>query len=464
LAGRYRLDKHLVDSTTGRALWRATDLLLARGVAVEVQATVGADSEQLLSTAMAISRVRHPGIVAIYDAVEESDRAYVVREWAAGRPLRGLIANGPLETQQAVTLARSAAEGLAALHAAGAAHGNLTPTTVIVNTNFECTLTDLTMAEAGDPAADVRAVGALLYAALTARWPSTNGSTPEGVTPATLMDGRLCTPRQQRAGVPARLDSLAMQLLDPEHPAPAAAELATELNQVEYAQESRQLEGLTGQLAPLTEPLNRLRDSRIRRLPLWAKLSIPIGVLFVIIAILGVLVARVQSPPPGGFPSAGGSQTGAAARALARVKIAETSLVDPKGDGTESRKIANATDNDPSTVWRTDTYKNTPNFGGLKKGMGVKLTLAQASALRQVEVDFSQPGASVSLYATNDESALDSPDSLQPIKSMSNVADKTVLFSLSGTAKYRYVLVWITNLPPYETGYGVGISEIVPKA
>ncbi|WP_279580123.1 protein kinase [Fodinicola feengrottensis] len=308
LAGRYRLDKHLEDSTTGRALWRATDLLLARGVAVEVQATVGTDSEQLLSTAMAISRIRHPGVVAIYDAVEESDRAYVVREWAAGSPLRGLLKNGPLDTHQAVTLARSAAEGLAALHAAGAAHGNLTPSTVIVNGNFECTLTDLTMAPpstagedvTAEPAADVRAVGALLYAALTARWPSANGSTPEGVTPAARIDGRLCTPRQVRAGIPARLDALAMQLLDPDQPAPAAQDLATELNQVEYAQEMRPLDGLTGQLAPLTEPLNRLRESRIRRMPLWAKLSIPIGVMLVVLAVLAVLVARVpmaQSRP-----------------------------------------------------------------------------------------------------------------------------------------------------------------------
>ncbi|WP_163512643.1 protein kinase family protein [Fodinicola acaciae] len=452
LAGRYRLDEHLVDSTTGRALWRATDLLLARGVAVEVQSTVGADSQQLLDTAMAISRVRHPAIVAIYDAVEETDRAYVVREWAAGGPLRKLLANGPLEAHQAITIARSAAEGLAALHSAGAAHGNLTPTTVIVNSNFECTMTDLTLAESAEPAADVRAVGALLYAALTARWPSANGNTPEGMVPATRLDGRLCTPRQIRAGVPHKLDALAMELLDNERPAPAAHDLASQLNQLEYASELRQREGLTGQL-PLAEPLNKLRESRIRRIPLWAKLGIPICVMLVFLAILAVLVLRTPTGD-GSTPPANATNPSSAAPALHVIQPKDVEIDDPQGDNTENKGASKAIDGDRTTKWKTATYKGQSNFGGLKKGMGVRVSYGTAQTIKQVDAYLDPAGATAVLYVGNDIDELHDRPVVQPTSTNGG----HLTFQLNG--KYKYVLLWITNLPPYETGYGVGVQEI----
>lgn len=452
LAGRYRLDEHLVDSTTGRALWRATDLLLARGVAVEVQSTVGADSQQLLDTAMAISRVRHPAIVAIYDAVEETDRAYVVREWAAGGPLRKLLSGGPLEPHQAITIARSAAEGLAALHAAGAAHGNLTPGTVIVNSSFECTMTDLTLAESADPSADVRAVGALLYAALTARWPSANGTTPDGMVPANRLDGRLCTPRQIRAGVPHKLDALAMELLDTERPAPAAHDLASQLNQLEYASELRQREGLTGQL-PLAEPLNKLRESRIRRIPLWAKLGIPICVLLVFLAILAVLVLR--PPSTNGTPPTDATGPSSAAPVLRLVKASDAEIDDPQGDKTELSGASKTIDGDRDTLWKTATYKSRPDFGGIKKGMGVRVAYGSAQTIRQVDAYLDKPGATAVLYVGNDISTLHDRPAIEPT---STDGGHLTFGDLNG--KYKYVLLWITNLPPYETGFRIGVQEI----
>jgi hypothetical protein len=55
-------------------------------------------------------------------------------------------------------------------------------------------------------AADTTALARMLYALLTGYWP---GDAPTALPPAPRYKGRLCTPRQVRAGVPALLDAIA---------------------------------------------------------------------------------------------------------------------------------------------------------------------------------------------------------------------------------------------------------------
>jgi hypothetical protein len=72
----------------------------------------------------------------------------------------------------------------------------------------------------------VRALGELLYASLTGRWPS---SAPAwGLQPAPVEHGRLLSPRQVRAGVPRSLDDIADRLLGdpPRHHSAAIASAA----------------------------------------------------------------------------------------------------------------------------------------------------------------------------------------------------------------------------------------------
>jgi hypothetical protein len=62
-----------------------------------------------------------------------------------------------------------------------------------------------------DPAAlDAAGIGAVLYAALTARWPLEAAT---ALPAAPYVDGHLCSPRQVRAGVPADLDDIACRAL-----------------------------------------------------------------------------------------------------------------------------------------------------------------------------------------------------------------------------------------------------------
>src|SRR5690606_32923823 len=77
---------------------------------------------------------------------------------------------------------------------------------------------------------DVRAVGAILYFALTGYWPHAEVAGPANL-PDAVRDGNgmLAAPRQIRAGVPDHIDALPMALLDRRLQVPPIDVLAGEL-------------------------------------------------------------------------------------------------------------------------------------------------------------------------------------------------------------------------------------------
>ena len=133
LAGRYLLLE--AAATDGPAvLWRATDDVLARTVAVKVLATptkaAREDAQPFLDAAVLSGRVNHPGLVRVYDAALETrpgrgnDVAYLIREWVDGEPLdEHLTGVGALAAPDAADVLRQVADALTAAHASGLAHG-----------------------------------------------------------------------------------------------------------------------------------------------------------------------------------------------------------------------------------------------------------------------------------------------------------------------------------------------------
>ena len=278
LASRYRLDEVLLaDPSVGYALWRGTDGLLNRPVAIELRVPGGAVAEAMISAAVTAGRIVHPNVVGVYDAVDEGDRAFVVREWVEGVSLAGAVREGPLHPNRAALLARTAADALAAIHAAGYVHGNLQPRTVLLGQDDEITLTDLRLGPNSDPQHDVRCIGGLLYTALTGHWPHALSASDTGLPDAVHVDGRLLSPRQVRAGIPGYLDALTMDLLDPTVAAPPAAELAAELRRYDVADPE------LGALTTITpEPAERKSP--------WKRIAVGVGGL-VVVAITAILVA-----------------------------------------------------------------------------------------------------------------------------------------------------------------------------
>ncbi|MGH3429943.1 MAG: protein kinase family protein, partial [Mycobacteriales bacterium] len=237
LAGRYRLG-NLVGGNqhNGYSLWHGKDDLLSRDVSIELRVPGGDSATSMIAAASSAGRIQHANIVGVYDAVDEGERAFVVREWVEGKTLTETIrVDGPFDPYRAAALARAAADAIAAIHATGMTHGRLTPNTVLLNEEGEPNFIDLELSESGEVQADIRAIGGLLYASLTGAWPLEASGDFTDLPEAARVDGQLCSPRQLRAGIPGYLDALAMDLLDSSIGHSDAATLAQELRRYDIA-------------------------------------------------------------------------------------------------------------------------------------------------------------------------------------------------------------------------------------
>ncbi|GAA1564462.1 protein kinase family protein [Kribbella sancticallisti] len=240
LAGRYRIAELLAE-IDGARVWRAVDEVLSRAVVVDVLPVGDPRTNLLFDAARRAAAAADPRFLRVLDCDMHEGVTYCVREWAGGRPLERMLGAGPLTGQQAGWLAREVSEALENLHRTGHSHGSISPSTVVVTDAGAIKVVGLATEAAlrgtgpGSPEADVRALGELLYASLTGRWP---GPAPAwGLQPAPVEHGRLLSPRQVRAGVPRSLDDISDRLLGnpPRHhaaPITSAAGLSAALSGV----------------------------------------------------------------------------------------------------------------------------------------------------------------------------------------------------------------------------------------
>ncbi|MCA8926075.1 MAG: protein kinase, partial [Planctomycetes bacterium] len=187
-------------------VFRAHDPSLSREVALKV-CTPGAasaeESQRLVREGRVLAQIRHPHLVTLLDAGEHHGAAYLVMELIQGETLEDRLRRaGPLPLEEAVDLVVKLAHALGALHARGIVHRDVKPANVLLTPEGEPLLTDLGLAQ-GDalsrltetgvcvgtpaylapeqirrsrttPAADVYALGVLLYEQLSGRLPFTH--------------------------------------------------------------------------------------------------------------------------------------------------------------------------------------------------------------------------------------------------------------------------------------------------
>ncbi|WP_078946607.1 serine/threonine-protein kinase [Streptomyces sp. NRRL B-3648] len=198
LGGRYRLDA-VVGSGGAGDVHRGFDLRLQRPVAVKLfRAGTGGDREDgFHNEAVILARLRHPGLVTVYDAGRYDGRAYLVMELIDGPTLKARIAASPLAPAETAALGAGLARALAHAHDAGIVHRDVKPSNIILDASGRPHLTDFGISRLLDetthtttgtlvgtaaylspeqvlgrtvgPAADVYALGLVLLECVTSR-------------------------------------------------------------------------------------------------------------------------------------------------------------------------------------------------------------------------------------------------------------------------------------------------------
>jgi tRNA A-37 threonylcarbamoyl transferase component Bud32 len=149
--GRYVLTDRVGAGGVGE-VWRATDTVLDRAVAVKLlRPDVVAEAGTLrrfAAEARVMARVDHPGIAAVYDFGQDvDDTAYLVMKFVDGEPLNRLLDRcGPLVPERVMELVAQAAEALRAAHDAGVIHRDVKPGNLIVRPDGSVVLTDFGIA------------------------------------------------------------------------------------------------------------------------------------------------------------------------------------------------------------------------------------------------------------------------------------------------------------------------------
>src|SRR3954451_22170647 len=139
-------------------IWRATDVLLQRPVAVKVLRSEYTGDPSFLdrfrAEAQHAASLSHPNIAAVFDYGEEiaqdgtgETMAYLVMELVEGEPLSALVAReGPLDTGTTLSLLRQTAFGLGEAHRAGMVHRDVKPGNILVRPDGAVKITDFGIA------------------------------------------------------------------------------------------------------------------------------------------------------------------------------------------------------------------------------------------------------------------------------------------------------------------------------
>ena len=172
--GRYRLLRPLGEGSFG-AVWEAMDLRLDRTVALKMPTGVAGDLEErrrFLYEARAAARLRHPGIVAVYEVGEASDESgsgqiYIVSELVDGATLKNRIARAisgeePLAIDEAVTTVKQLAAALQHAHEAGVVHRDVKPSNILTDRSGQAFLADFGLAHSASSTATVSRPGRVI--------------------------------------------------------------------------------------------------------------------------------------------------------------------------------------------------------------------------------------------------------------------------------------------------------------
>ena len=457
-SGRYELEE-LCGSGGMSSVWRAHDRLLERKVALKIlHRRYGEDEEyveRFRREARAVARLSHPNIVTVIDRGEDGDRQFIVFEFVDGENLKEVVERrGPLPIAEAVDVGLAIARGLAFAHEQGIVHRDVKPQNVLMNGDGRAKVTDFGIARSLDVERGVTQTGTVLG---TSNYIAPEQASGERVDAQSDVYSLGCVVYELLTGeVPFEGDNFvavamkhlhepAPSVLDrrPETPRPLADAVARALakdpaQRITMPELVAQLETAAGMTTDATvvrqPPVRRRRPEGRRRLS-WPLVLALLGLLFVAAAVAAALLVNGEETPKAepGEP----------------VRLSAARSHDPHGDdGAEHEsEVGNATDGDPSTAWRTSSYR----FGGGslgKPGVGIVVSTGQPRQLASVTVATDTPGYTAEIRVGDRRVSPSKP------------VESTTTFEIANGVEASEWIVWITSLGPHSQ---VHVNEVSAK-
>jgi hypothetical protein len=129
------------------------------------------------------------------------------------------------------------------------------------------------------------------------------------------------------------------------------------------------------------------------------------------------------------------------------------------GDGSEHpTETGNALDGNPSTSWRTDTYRGTADFAGIKQGVGLVLSAPSPVTASALRLTGGLDGWTGRVYTAPGSSPPATIDGWKPVSDPFVARSVPMDIPLSAGPSRLY-LIWITKLAPVNAGFAASIAE-----
>jgi serine/threonine protein kinase len=489
LNGRYRLEAR-IGSGGMSTVYRAMDETLQRLVAIKLMnREVATDSDQLerfRREARAVAQLSHPHIVGVIDAGEDAGRPYIVFEYVEGETLKDRIRRcGRLEVTEAVAYGIEIARALGAAHARHIVHRDVKPQNVLIDEEGRAKVTDFGIARTLDEdglTADGRVLGTTDYVspeqALGRHVTGQSDLYSLGIVLYEMLTGEVPFTGENQVAVAmkhVREDLPDVQARRPEISAALASVIDTATaKHVEdrYADDAELIADLEDVLAIETARAGSATGeatSVLRSLPSNTRARVPFRIrhrvgavlpLVVVVAAIAAAIIWVLATNRAHHGNTPVNQR-APAQAQTPVRLCQSCAHDYNPDAIfgaktqNSGQTSNAIDGDLSTAWSTEQYyqPSGANFSLGKPGVGLYLDAPPPVAARVLVIDTSTPGFAAQIYGRNT-----TPNPNTSFRGANGDAGWTQLAQAAAVARrsnihlsggrYRYYLVWITQLPP----------------